>query len=105
MRLVWNATWDVVTCSVLPTRTDVLTFRTKTERTTMRWGNGTPSTTSVCTSIHGPVVRTSWCECVADDMVMCVWGVGMWRRSGGPRVTSFGGVTCGSWIDLRMNRV
>ena len=34
-------------------RTVVLYYRTKTERTTMRWGNGTPSTTSVCTSIRG----------------------------------------------------
>ena len=58
MRLVWNATWDVVTCSVLPTRTDVLAFRTKTERTTIRGGMGPLSTTSVCTSIHGPVDRT-----------------------------------------------
>ena len=25
--------------------------------------------------------------------------------AGGPAGTSIGGVTCGSWIDLRMNRV
>ena len=36
----------------------------------------------------GLLVRTSWCECVDDDLIdrcidgACVWGVGVWHRPG-----------------------
>ena len=77
MRLVWNSTLG---CGCLFRLADLdLMFSDRLnqdERTTTRWRNGYPSTTSVCTSIHGPVVRISWCECVVGDLMVCVWGVG-----------------------------
>ena len=89
VRHVWNSTLG---CGCLFRLVDLdLMFSDRLnqdERTTTRWRNGYPSTTSVCTSIHGPIssdilVLSVW-EWFDWSLLrgVCVWGVGVWRWSG-----------------------
>ena len=102
----------MVICSVLPILgTVVCVYGAKNERTTMRGGNGTPYLLLACAHLSMGREFGLCVECVSTTCWSWLRGVrvrvGCIRvaLAGGPTGTSIGGVTRGSWIDLRMNTV